>query len=116
MNADFGELFRAPEAFDRDLLRDRLNALARRHIYVGGSSWKYEGWIDQIYSRSRYLTRGRFSKKLFEETCLQEYASIFPTVCGDFAFYQFPPETFWEKLFRQSPSGFKWGFKIPEQI
>ncbi len=102
--------------FDRDQLRDRLQGLAGRGIRIGGSSWKYEGWIDQIYSRSRYLTRGRFSKKLFEETCLQEYASIFPTVCGDFAFYQFPPETFWEKLFRQAPSGFKWGFKIPEQI
>lgn len=102
--------------FDRDQLRDRLQDLAGRGIRIGGSSWKYEGWIDQIYSRSRYLTRGRFSKKLFEETCLQEYASIFPTVCGDFAFYQFPPETFWERLFLQSPPGFKWGFKIPEQI
>jgi uncharacterized protein YecE (DUF72 family) len=102
--------------FDRYQLRERLQDLAGRGIRIGGSSWKYEGWIDQIYSRSRYLTRGRFSKKLFEDTCLQEYASIFPTVCGDFAFYQFPPETFWEKLFRQSPPGFKWGFKIPEQI
>jgi len=102
--------------FDRDELRRRLQDLAGRGIRIGGSSWKYEGWIDQIYSRSRYLTRGRFSKKLFEETCLEEYASIFPTVCGDFAFYQFPPEAFWKKLFRQSPPGFKWAFKIPEQI
>jgi uncharacterized protein YecE (DUF72 family) len=102
--------------FDRDELRERLESLASRGIRIGGSSWKYEGWIDQIYSRSRYLSRGRFSKKLFEETCLQEYASIFPTVSGDFAFYQFPPGAYWEKLFRQSPPGFKWGFKIPEQI
>jgi uncharacterized protein YecE (DUF72 family) len=102
--------------FDRDEFRERLHSLAGRGIRIGGSSWKYEGWIDQIYSRSRYLTRGRFSKKLFDETCLGEYASIFPTVCGDFAFYQFPSEAFWEKLFIQSPAGFKWGFKIPERL
>jgi uncharacterized protein YecE (DUF72 family) len=105
-----------PRAFDRDLLRDRLNALARHRICIGGSSWKYEGWLDQIYTRSRYQTRGRFSKKLFEETCLGEYASVFPTVCGDFAFYQFPTEAFWAKLFRQTPAEFRWGFKVPEQI
>lgn len=103
-------------AFDRDRLRDRLYALAERGIYIGGSSWKYEGWLGQIYSRSRYQVRGRFSKKLFEETCLSEYASVFPAVCGDFAFYQFPSDAFWAKLFRQTPETFQWGFKVPEQI
>lgn len=103
-------------AFDRDLLRDRLNALAARGIFIGGSSWKYEGWLGQIYSRPRYRVRGRFSKKLFEETCLSEYASVFPAVCGDFSFYQFPADIFWVKLFRQTPASFRWGFKIPEQI
>jgi uncharacterized protein YecE (DUF72 family) len=105
-----------PDAFDRDGLRDRLNALAARGIYIGGSSWKYEGWLGQIYSRSRYQVRGRFSKKLFEDTCLREYATVFPAVCGDFAFYQFPSDRFWAKLFRQTPSSFRWGFKVPEQI
>ena len=103
-------------AFDRDKLRDRLHALASRRIFIGGSSWKYEGWLGQIYSRPRYRVRGRFSKKLFEETCLSEYASVFPAVCGDFSFYQFPVDTFWAKLFRQAPESFRWGFKIPEQI
>lgn len=105
-----------PLLFDRDGLRDRLSELAARGVYLGGSSWKYEGWLDQIYTRSRYQTRGRFSKKLFEETCLGEYAQIFPTVCGDFAFYQFPPEAMWARLFRQTPAGFRWGFKVPEAI
>jgi uncharacterized protein YecE (DUF72 family) len=103
-------------AFDRDGLRDRLRALADGGIYIGGSSWKYEGWLGQIYSRSRYQVRGRFSKKLFEETCLSEYASVFPAVCGDFAFYQFPSDAFWAKLFQQTPETFRWGFKVPEQI
>ena len=105
-----------PLSSDRDFLRERLSRLAARKIHIGGSSWKYEGWLGQIYDRSRYQTRGRFSKKVFEERCLEEYASVFPTVCGDFAFYQFPPSSFWEKLFRQIPEQFQFGFKVPEQI
>jgi uncharacterized protein YecE (DUF72 family) len=105
-----------PGTFDRDHLRDRLSTLAARNIFIGGSSWKYEGWLGQIYSRSRYQVRGRFSKRLFEGACLSEYATVFPTVCGDFAFYQFPTDTFWAKLFRQTPETFRWGFKVPEQI
>jgi uncharacterized protein YecE (DUF72 family) len=102
--------------FDRNALRERLRALAARGIYIGGSSWKYEGWLDSIYTRSRYQTRGRFSKKLFEDTCLAEYATVFPAVCGDFAFYQFPPVELWTKLFRQTPPDFRFGLKVPEQI
>jgi uncharacterized protein YecE (DUF72 family) len=109
-------LFDEPSAFDRDALAARLKDLAARHVYIGGSSWKYEGWIGQIYSRSRYLARGRFSQKLFNDTCLQEYAQTFPTVCGDFAFYQFPTEEFWRRLFAQTPKDFRFAFKAPEQI
>jgi uncharacterized protein YecE (DUF72 family) len=111
-----GPLFEEPGGFDRDALADRLRALAAEHIYIGGSSWKYEGWLGQIYSRERYLSRGRFSKKAFEAEALREYAETFPTVCGDFAFYQFPTEEFWRKLFQQTPAGFQFAFKVPEQI
>src|ERR1700733_11391761 len=111
-----GPLFDEPSAFDRDGLAARLQSLAAEGVYIGGSSWKYEGWLGQIYTRSHYLTRGRFSKNLFEETCLREYPSVFPTVCGDFTFYQFPAEAFWANLFRDTPGTFRWGFKIPEQI
>lgn len=111
-------LFDTPEpaGFDRGGLRERLRELAARRIYVGGSSWKYEGWLDQIYTRSLYSVRGKFSKKRFEDTCLSEYASVFPTVCGDFAFYQFPPDSMWARLFAQTPPSFRWGLKAPEQI
>lgn len=110
-------LFDKPESLPvKDLLTERLHRLAEKHIRIGGSSWKYEGWLDQIYQRERYLTRNKFSKKRFEETCLREYAEVFPTVCGDFAFYQFPTMAFWSKLFAQVPPGFQFGFKVPEQI
>jgi uncharacterized protein YecE (DUF72 family) len=109
-------LFDEPPAFDRARLAERLRDLARESIFVGGSSWKYEGWFGQVYTRSNYLARGRYSKRLFEETCLREYAETFPTVCGDFSFYQFPGDEFWRRLFSQAPEGFRFAFKAPEQI
>ena len=111
-----GSLFDEPGGFDRDALAARLRALRDSGIYIGGSSWKYEGWLGQIYSRQRYLSRGKFSHKTFEAECLQEYAETFPTVCGDFAFYQFPTEEFWRKLFTQVPGNFRFAFKVPEQL
>lgn len=111
-----GPLFDEPGAFDREGLAEKLRALAREGIYIGGSSWKYEGWLGQIYSRERYLWRGRFSRRIFEQECLREYAETFPAVCGDFAFYQFPAEDFWRKLFAQTPADFRFAFKVPEQI
>ena len=111
-----GPLFDDFGGFDRDGLAARLHGLARENVYIGGSSWKYEGWLGQVYTRERYLTRGRFSRKLFEQECLREYAETFPTVCGDFAFYQFPNAEFWQRLFSRVPEGFRFAFKVPEQI
>jgi len=109
-------LFDEPSSFDRDALAERLRRLAAEGIYIGGSSWKYEGWIGQVYTRGNYLSRGRFSRQLFASTCLNEYARTFPTVCGDFAFYQFPTPEFWTRLFALAPDGFRFAFKVPEQI
>jgi uncharacterized protein YecE (DUF72 family) len=111
-----GSLFEEPGAFDRAGLAERLDALAGERIYIGGSSWKYEGWLGQVYSRERYLARGRFSRKRFEAECLREYSETFPAVCGDFAFYQFPNDEFWQKLFGQVPERFQFAFKVPELI
>ena len=93
-----------------------LGALAARGIYFGTSSWKYEGWLGQIYTEERYLTRGRFSRKKFEAECLGEYALTFPVVCGDFSFYQFPSEDYWRKLFASAPHSLRFAFKAPEDI
>ncbi len=111
-----GSLFEEAGAFPRELLAERLRSLSERNIYLGGSSWKYEGWLGQIYDRERYATRGRFSKKRFEAECLREYSEVFPAVCGDFAFYQFPTPEFWSRLFAPVPEHFRFGFKVPEQI
>jgi uncharacterized protein YecE (DUF72 family) len=110
--------FNTPEELAPQAARlgPKLRALADRGIYFGTSSWKYDGWLGSIYSEGRYQTRGNFSKAKFEDTCLTEYAATFPSVCGDFAFYQFPTEQYWAKLFEATPSGFLFGFKVPEDI
>jgi uncharacterized protein YecE (DUF72 family) len=112
----FDELFDERGSFDRGGLAEKLRALAAQNIFIGGSSWKYEGWLGQIYTRERYLTRGKFSQKQFQQECLREYAETFPTVCGDFAFYQFPADEFWKRLFTRVPESFRFAFKVPEQI
>ncbi len=97
-------------------LAPALRALAGEGVYFGTSSWKYEGWLGSIYSEARYTTRGKLSRKKFQETCLAEYAATFPTVCGDFAFYQFPTAEYWARLFDATPADFLFGFKVPEDI
>jgi uncharacterized protein YecE (DUF72 family) len=109
-------LFDPPSSFDTRDLAQKLRALAAEEIWLGGSSWKYEGWLDQIYTRQRYTTRGRFSKKKFEAECLAEYAETFPIVCGDFSFYQFPTPQFWQKLFGSAAAELRFALKVPEEI
>jgi uncharacterized protein YecE (DUF72 family) len=109
-------LFDSTPAFDRATLAGRLRALAAERIWIGTSSWKYPGWLDQIYSRERYAVRGRFSQKHFEAECLAEYAETFPIVCGDFTFYQFPTPEYWERLFSRAPAGLQFALKVPEEV
>jgi len=109
-------LFDQPSSFDKEGLARRLRELASERIYIGTSSWKYDGWLGQIYTRERYLSRGKFSQKQFEAECLKEFAETFPVVCGDFSFYQFPSPEFWKKLFAGAPATLKFALKVPEEV
>jgi uncharacterized protein YecE (DUF72 family) len=109
-------LFDEPSEFDRAGLHAKLADLASNDVFIGTSSWKYPGWLGQIYSPQRYMVRGRFSEKRFEAECLSEYAATFPIVCGDFTFYQFPSEAYWKRLFASAPGSLKYAFKVPEEI
>ncbi len=109
-------LFDERPPFDRERLADRLGSLAAEGILIGTSSWKYEGWLGQIYTRERYLTRGGFSARRFEAECLGEYARTFRIVCGDFSFYQFPSEQYWRRLFGSAPATLQFALKAPEEI
>ena len=108
-------LFEPEELPLKTKLTSRLSGLAAEGILIGTSSWKYEGWLGQLYTPERYITRGKLSHKKFEESCLAEYGEIFPVVCGDFSFYQFPTAAFWQKLFTSSAS-LRFAFKVPEEV
>ena len=91
--------------------------LARKsNLYLGTSSWKYEGWLGQIYNEQRYLTRGKLSTKRFETECLEEYAEIFPSVCVDAGYYRFPSEKYLANLCAQVPDGFRLCYKVTDEI
>jgi uncharacterized protein YecE (DUF72 family) len=105
----------APE-FDLAYYRARIAALAERGVFVGTSSWKYTGWLGQIYTPERYEYRGRVAESRLEENCLKEYAETFRTVCVDAAFYQFPDESRLRDMASQVPDGFRFAFKVTEEI
>lgn len=102
--------------FDRETVRKATGDLADRNIYIGTSSWKYEGWLNQLYDPARYQYRGKLAKTRFEAGCLSEYAETLKTVCVDAGFYRFPAESYIEKLAGQVPDDFKLSFKITEEI
>jgi uncharacterized protein YecE (DUF72 family) len=100
----------------RQFLQTQLQTLAQQGVYLGTSSWKYEGWLDQIYTRDRYVYRGQWSKTRFEKNCLSEYAETFPTVCIDAAYYDFPRPQYLLNLAEQVPAYFQFGLKVTDAI
>lgn len=100
----------------RDTLATAMAELSQRGLYVGTSSWKYEGWLGLLYTPERYRTRGRLSRAKFEKTCLAEYAEVFKTVCLDAGFYQFPGAKMLDGIFSQVPGDFRLSIKVTEDI
>jgi len=97
-------------------LREKIQQLALDGIYLGTSSWKYAGWIGQLYDEQRYVYRGKFAESRFERNCLAEYAETFKTVCVDAAYYQFPSEKYLAGLVSQVPEDFLFTFKVTDHI
>ena len=97
-------------------MREPLSALARQGVLVGTSSWKYPGWCGIVYDEQRYLTRNKFSEAKFERECLAEYAQTFSSVCVDAGYYKFPTEKWIEGLCEQVKSGFRFSFKVTDEI
>lgn len=103
-------------AFKREQMQVAATALAGEGMFVGTSSWKYPGWMSQLYDASRYEWRGRFAQTRFERGCLGEYAEVFKTVCVDAAYYAFPARGYLEGLASQVPADFQFGFKVTDRI
>ncbi len=101
---------------DLRTIKPSLERLARAGVFVGTSSWKYPGWINQLYTADRYEFRGRISRNRFAKHCLEEYGRIFPSVCVDSSFYRFPREAYLQGLIEQAPSGFLFSHKVTDTI
>jgi uncharacterized protein YecE (DUF72 family) len=102
--------------FDRDRVQRQTRDLATHGVYIGTSSWKYEGWLGQLYDPARYEYRGKFARTRFERGCLAEYGEVFQTVCVDAAYYDFPRPSYLEGLAAQVPATFQFGFKVTDAI
>lgn len=97
-------------------LSPAVQQLAERGIFIGTSSWKYPGWMGQLYSAERYEYRGKVAKTRFERNCLDEYAEVFPSVCVDASFYRFPAAKYLQGLADQVPDGFRFSHKVTDTI
>lgn len=90
--------------------KERIRRWASRGVLFGTSSWKYPGWRGQVYNRSYP------SKKSFSRECLTEYSLLFPTVCADFALYDFPkPENLYV-VHEQTEDEFRISLKVTDRI
>jgi uncharacterized protein YecE (DUF72 family) len=103
-------------AFDRAQMKAKAAELAAKGVFIGTSSWKYEGWFGQLYTPGRYEYRGKVAKTRFQRDCLGEYAEVFKTVCVDAAYYTFPSGKYLEGLASQVPHDFQFGFKVTDEI
>jgi hypothetical protein len=102
--------------FDREKVKQAAAKLAAQGVFIGTSSWKYEGWLGQLYSSARYGHRGKVVKTRFERDCLNEYGEVFKTVCVDAASYAFPSEKYLRGLAEKVPADFQFGFKVTDEI
>jgi uncharacterized protein YecE (DUF72 family) len=97
-------------------MKKKAAALAAKGVYIGTSSWKYAGWLGQLYTPARYEYRGKVAQTRFERDCLAEYAEVFKTVCVDAAYYDFPRREYLQKLADAVPDDFRFGLKVTDAI
>jgi uncharacterized protein YecE (DUF72 family) len=102
--------------FDYARVQRSLRSFAAQGVFIGTSSWKYPGWIGTVYDEQRYVYPGKVSDLRFQEHCLEEYAALFPTVCVDAAYYRFPESESLLRLAGQVPPGFRFAFKVTDDI
>lgn len=102
--------------FDYEAVQRGARLLADNDVLIGASSWKYPGWLGQIYDEQRYLWRNKFANSRFEKGCLEEYGAIFSTVSVDAGYYRFPSQQYLASLAAQVPDGFKLSFKVTDEI
>lgn len=87
----------------------RLEALAGEGIYIGSSSWKYDGWRGMVYPEIGGGGRG-------DDAFLKHYSQAFPTVCADFTFYRYYDGAVFRNLAAATPDDFVFALKVPQSL
>lgn len=91
-------------------MSESIASLAEKRIFLGTSSWKYEGWKGLVFKKSYP------SEKSFTDSCLEEYGAFYPTVGVDHTYYAWPlPKTF-QTYVAQTPENFRFGLKATERV
>lgn len=103
-------------SFDRERDKQRLATLAAKQIYLGTSSWNYEGWRGQVYVGDYSGARKDFIKSRFQAEALREFAQIFPTVCFDGAYWRFPEPMHLQNYAEDIGDGFKMAMKCTDIV
>lgn len=85
-------------------------------IRFGTSTWAYEGWQGQVYTRA--YAKSRFAQECLGEYCQYQYngAPLFRTVGNDAAFYRPPTASQLQRYLHQIPEDFQMCFKVWEEI
>ena len=85
-------------------------------IRFGTSTWTYEGWQGQVYTR-------QYAKSTFARECLGEYCQyqyqgepLFRSVGNDATFYRPPTANQLRRYLNQIPEDFEMCFKVWEEI
>ena len=112
-----GPLFDEPGGFDRDGLAARLRALAARR-YLHRRQFLEIRRLARADLHARALP---FARPLLAQGCSRPSACAntprrFPRSAAISPSTSSPAPEFWSKLFRQTPEGFRFAFKVPEQI
>lgn len=61
-------------------MKQRAAELAAKGVFIGTSSWKYDGGFGKLYRPARYEYRAKVAKTRFERDCLSACAEVFTTV------------------------------------
>ncbi|MCB1234844.1 MAG: DUF72 domain-containing protein [Verrucomicrobiae bacterium] len=103
--------------FERSRIAPLLARLAEDHnVFLGTSSWRFRGWCGTLYDEDRYLWGTHFSRRRFNDRCLEEYAAVFRTVEVDSTYYALPKIDRLLAMADQAPEGFRFSFKAPDDI
>ena len=98
-------------------LAPKLRSLADRGVYIGTSSWKYEGWLGDIYTGSQVRdARQVLAERSSRRRAWPNTPRRFPSSAATSASTSSRAIRSGRSCSRRRPAGLRFGFKVPEDI